>query len=98
MDPDIRKELDELKALVVDNHRMLRAMRRDAWFGFVGKLITWALVIVIPAYLYVQYLAPLMQTMEAYAPHTATSTPSGPFGLPSSAQLRNLLDSVKAGR
>lgn len=98
MDPDIRRELDEVKALVTDNHRMLRAMRRDAWFGFVGKLITWALIIVIPAYLYVQYLGPLMKSMESLVPHTGTSTPSGPFGLPSSAQLKDLINSVKAGK
>src|SRR3989344_5836388 len=37
MDPELKKEIAEIHALAKDNHRMLRAIRRDQWLGFFGK-------------------------------------------------------------
>lgn len=46
--------------LVRENNRMLKAMRRDAFIGGVFKLIVWAAFIIIPLWLYMQYLAPTL--------------------------------------
>ncbi len=91
LDPEIKQELDALHALAKDNHRMLRAMRRDQWIGFVGKVVMWVLVLALPIYLYQHYLEPIYSALSA---GHASSTP-GFFGLPSSAELQNLLHSVQ---
>lgn len=92
IDPEVKQELDALHALMKDNHRMLRAMRRDQWLTFIGRLIIWFVVLAVPFYLYQHYLEPIY---SAIAPGHATSTTSGFFGLPSSAELQNLVHSVQ---
>ena len=56
-------KLDELLRLTKDNNHMLHAMRRNAWLGGIFKLIVWAAFIIVPFWLYMQYLAPIMQQM-----------------------------------
>ncbi len=46
--------------LARENNRMLKAMRRNAFIGGVFKLLVWAAFIVIPLWLYIQYLAPTL--------------------------------------
>ena len=58
MDSEIRQQLEEIHALAKDNHRMLRAIRRAQWFNFFSSVVFWLAVLVIPLYLYQQYLAP----------------------------------------
>ncbi|TSC86435.1 MAG: hypothetical protein G01um10148_421 [Parcubacteria group bacterium Gr01-1014_8] len=41
---------------------MLHAMRRNAWLGGIFKVLLWAGLIIIPFWLYMQYLAPVMQS------------------------------------
>jgi len=41
MDPEMKRQLEEIHALAKDTNRMLHAMRRDYWLGLVGKLIFW---------------------------------------------------------
>ena len=65
MDPELKSLLTENLALTKDNHRMLRAMRRDAWFGFVGKIIFWVALIVIPLYFLQPYLT-MLPTAEQF--------------------------------
>lgn len=86
--------LEENLALSKDNHRMLRAIRRDQWLSFIGKLIFWAIVLALPFYFYQQYLQPLVGQFSAM---TGTAT-SGPFGMPTSADVQKLLESFKAGQ
>ncbi len=93
MDPDLRKELDEIHALTRDNHRMLRAIRRDQWLGFIGRVVVWIIVFALPLYLYQQYLQPLVAKFSA----TTGMTTSGPFGFPTSAEVQKLINSFKAG-
>ena len=90
MDPELRRTLEELHALAKDNHRMLRAIRRDQWFGFIGKIIIWVLVLALPLFLYQHYLEPLI---EKFAPASAATTANA-FGLPTTADLQKLLKSV----
>lgn len=56
-------KLDELIRLTKENNRMLRAMRRSAFLGGLFKFILWALFIIVPLWLYMQYLAPVMNSM-----------------------------------
>lgn len=96
MDPEIKKELEEIHALARDNHQMLRAIRRDQWLGFIGRIIVWAIVLALPLYLYQQYLQPIV---SKFYPTTSTSTSStsGPFGFPTSAEVQKLINSYKTG-
>lgn len=94
MDYEEKHLLEENLVLTKDNHRMLRAIRRDQWLSFIGKLIFWAIVLALPLYLYQQYLQPLV---EQFSTITGTAT-SGPFGLPTSADLQKLINSFQAGQ
>ena len=64
MDMDHEAVQETLK-LTRDNNRMLHSMRRDAFLGGIFKILMWAAFIVVPAYLYYLYLAPVMQQMIA---------------------------------
>lgn len=93
MDPELKRMLEETRALVKDNHQMLRTIRRHQWYGFIGKIIVWIVVLIVPLYLYQQYLQPLVAMFSS-----ASSTPtSGIFGFPTSAELQKLINSYKAG-
>ena len=96
MDPEMRRVLDETHALAKDNHRMLRAIRRDQWLGFVGKIIVWVIVLVLPLYLYQQYLGPLVSRFSVLS-GIATSSQSV-LGLPTTADLQKLINSYRAGK
>jgi hypothetical protein len=94
MDPDTQRQLDEIQVLAKDNNRMLHAIRRDQWFGFVGRLIFWAIVLALPFYLYQQYLQPIIgKVTEA----TGIKT-SGVLGLPTSAEVQKLINSFTVGK
>ena len=94
MDPELKKEIAEIHALAKDNHRMLRAIRRDQWLGVFGKVVFWVIIVVLPLYLYQQYLQPLVAKFQT----TQGASTSGPFGLPTSAELQKLINSYTAGQ
>lgn len=56
-------KLDDILRLTKENNRMLHAMRRNAFLGGVFKFVMWAAFVIIPLWLYMQYLAPVMQDM-----------------------------------
>lgn len=93
MEPELRRALDELHALTKDNHRMLRAIRREYWFGVVGRIVIWVLVLALPLFLYQQYVGPVVSNYFS----AVGAKPSGPFGLPTSADIQKLLDSMNVG-
>lgn len=62
MDDLDRGELEQILKLTRENNRMLHAMRRNAWLGGIFKLVMWAALIIVPFWLYMQYLAPVMQS------------------------------------
>ena len=64
LDPEIKQLLEETKALVKDNHRMLRAIRREAWLGIIAKVIFWVVVIILPLYFLYPYLSTLPSAGE----------------------------------
>lgn len=91
MDPELKRLMEETRALAADSNRMLHAMRRAQWFGFFAKLLIWAIVLLLPLYLYQQYLQPLVGALSS-----GTSTPaSGPFGFPSQEQLQQFIGSYR---
>ena len=73
---------------------MLRAIRRDQWFGFIGRLIIWAIVLVLPLYFYQQYLRPIIGKVT----ETTGIKTSGAFGLPTSAEVQKLINSFTVGK
>jgi hypothetical protein len=92
MDPEMKRLLEENNALEKDNHRMLRAIRRSQWLGFIGKVVIWVIILALPLYLYQQYLQPVVERI-ATASGLSTTTTSGFLGLPSFNQLGNLINS-----
>lgn len=93
MDPELRRELDEIHALVKDNHDMLRAIRRGQWMSAFVKIIFWIFIIVTPLYLYQQYVQPMVAKFSAISGVPVT----GPFGLPTFAEMQKLINSSKVG-
>jgi Trk-type K+ transport system membrane component len=91
MDPELKQTLDQIHALTKDNHKMLRAIRRDQWFGFFGRIIIWLIVLALPLYLYQQYLQPLVSKFSA---NSGVST-SGLLGFPTAAEMQKLLNSFQ---
>ena len=61
MDDLDRTQLEQVLKLAKENNRMLHSMRRNAFLGGLFKFILWAAFIIIPFWLYMQYLAPVMQ-------------------------------------
>ena len=56
-------KLAEILRLTKENNRMLHKMRRNALFGSILKFVLWAAFILVPLWLYMQYLAPVMTSM-----------------------------------
>jgi hypothetical protein len=96
MDPELKKELDEIQALEKDNHRMLKTIRRGQWFSTFWTILVWALAISLPFYLYQQYLQPIVS--RYYVTSGTATTTTGMFGLPTFAQVQKLINSFKAGK
>lgn len=63
MDDLDRTQVEQILKLAKENNRMLHAMRRNAWIGGFVKLLMWAAFILLPLWLYMQYLAPIMGSM-----------------------------------
>jgi Ca2+/Na+ antiporter len=95
MDPEIRQQLEEIHALAKDNHRMLRAIRRGQWFNFFSSVVFWLAVLVIPLYLYQQYLAPTISKISEVT-GVSTTTTSSFLGLPTFTEIGNLVNSFEA--
>ncbi|MFA6408330.1 MAG: hypothetical protein WCW36_02590 [Candidatus Paceibacterota bacterium] len=94
MDPELRRELDEIHALVKDNHQMLRAIRRGQWVSAFMKVVFWIFIIAAPLYIYQQYLQPTVAKFSA-----ASGVPtSGFFGLPTFAEMQKLINSLQTGQ
>lgn len=58
-------KLDDILRLTRENNRMLHAMRRNAFIGGIVRFLVWIALIVIPLWLYMQYVAPVMQSTMA---------------------------------
>ena len=89
MDPELKQELDQIRALVKDNHDMLRALRRHQWWSFLTTVVFWIIVTVAPFYLYQQYVQPLLDKISG------TESATNGFQLPTSVDVQKLLNSLQ---
>ncbi len=60
---ELRELLEENIRLAKDNNHMLRSARRAARVGFVGRILFWIVMLGIPTYVYVTYLAPIVSSV-----------------------------------
>jgi len=97
MDSELRRALDEIHALTEDNHRMLRSIRRSQRLSLLSTIIVWVVVLALPLYLYQAYLAPIIAKISSLS-GVSTTTTSGFLGLPTSAELQNLIHSTSGGQ
>ena len=58
-------KLEDILRLTRENNRMLHAMRRNAFIGGIMRFVVWAVLIVLPLWLYMQYVAPVMESTLA---------------------------------
>lgn len=97
MNPEEKRILEETLSLARENHKMLRTMRRHAWFGLCFKILVWAVLILAPLYFYQKYLEPIMgQFQSATGGKTGTVAGTGLFGFPTSADIQKLIEQYKA--
>lgn len=59
-DPEMIRETYRLSQ---ENNKMLHSMRRNAFLGGILKLLIYAAIVIIPFWLYMQYLAPKVDRM-----------------------------------
>ena len=88
MDSD-QHTLEETYRLAKENNAMLHAMRRNAFWGGILKIIIYAAFILVPLWFYMQYLAPVMnQALEAMQKVEGT-------GANAQAQISSLQNIIK---
>jgi hypothetical protein len=93
MDPEIKHQLEELHALVRDNHHLLRAIRRHQLIMDFGKFFLWLALVIAAFFFYQVYVRPQVDAFQVNG-----VTTHGPFGLPTFADLEKLINSYKAGQ
>jgi hypothetical protein len=54
------ENLQEIYRLVKENNRMLHKMRRNAFWGGVLKFVMYGALVLVPLWLYMSYLAPIV--------------------------------------
>lgn len=80
MDPEVKRELEEIHALVRDTHTLLRTVRRHQILEFYGKWIIYLVLIFGGGYLIWQYVEPIISAaalsgsefeklLQAYGPY-----------------------------
>ena len=88
------EDIKELLRLTRDNNHLLHKMRRNAiWGGIIKFLVYTGLLVVLPAWAYITYLAPIVNSMNA-----AVQQMQG-TGAKASAQmsdLQNMLNKIKS--
>lgn len=95
MDPESKRLLEQNLTLAKENNHMLRAMRRNMWYGIIWRVIVWTVFILLPLYFYQEYLSPTVQRFQSFGSGNATTTSGGMFGFPSFAEIQKLLDSYQ---
>jgi hypothetical protein len=88
----VKQELAEIHALAKDTHRLARAVRRHQLVDTWGKIIIWVVILGGSAYWFKTYVQPLIAQFRV-----GNVAPSL-FGLPTSTDIQNLINSYKAGQ
>ena len=93
--PEKDKKLDEIYKLVRANNKMLRGMKRAAFWGTVLKLIIYAVLLGVPVYLYFTIFQPILaELLNAYAQLQETGAQIQETG----NQLRSVTDGLPLDR
>lgn len=92
---ELKKLLEENLAVAKDNNRLLREMRRNALLGLIAKTVLYLLLLGVPLLFLSSYIGPLMSAFTGQT--SPESLPTGLFGVPSEAQLNQILEQYKAG-
>lgn len=65
--PDHEELLKKTYNLALHNNKMLRSMKRAAFWGTVFKIVFWALMLGVPVYLYFTIFQPILaDLLETY--------------------------------
>lgn len=93
---DHEKELlEENLRISKENNRLLRAIRRDAWFGFFFRMIFWAIVLFAPIVLYFLFQPYIETFLSVYKGVSPEGNGSGGFTMPSAEDLKALQEFLK---
>jgi hypothetical protein len=84
----IEQQLQDLQELVEENNELIHKMQRQARWAFWGKLVLWLIIIGLP----IIFLGPIIHAILPYS----TSGSGSVFGLPSSDQVKALIDAYQA--
>ena len=95
MDPELKHLLEQTLALVKDNHRMLRAVRRHQIIDTFGKWILWLIVLVVAAYSDWVYLKPIVD--QLHIPGLSTTQLNG-YASSTTTPMGKLINYFKAGK
>ncbi|MDE1965813.1 MAG: hypothetical protein KGI41_01035 [Patescibacteria group bacterium] len=71
---DIEALIRQTHDLAKENNRMLHAIRRDAWISFIGRVIFWILIIIVPTYLAYLYIQPYLSSFTGGSTQSASGT------------------------
>lgn len=88
---DLEKLLEENLAVAKDNNRLLREMRRNAILGLIARVVIWLIVLGVPLFFLSAYLGPILEALSG-----SGELPTGLFGLPSEAQLQQLIEQYQS--
>lgn len=81
--------LQETYRLAKENNKMLRAMRRNAFWGGILKIIIYAVLLLAPLWFYMQYLSPIVdQALKTMQQVQGT-------GVKAEAQLNSFQEALK---
>ena len=82
--------LQDIFKMTKENNKMLHAMRRNAFIGGILRFVIWILLFVVaPYWIYMTYLAPVVQQMNA------TLTSFQGTGAKAQAQFGSLQETLK---
>ena len=66
--PDNDKKIDEIYNLVRSNNKMLRSIKRAAFWGAIFKIVLYVALLGIPVYLYFTIFQPILsEVLNAYS-------------------------------
>jgi len=86
----LETKLEDLSETAEENNELLRSIRTTLRWSFWGRLLIWVIVLALPFIV----LGPLLR---AVVPGISGTESKSVFGLPSSQEVRALMDAYKSG-
>lgn len=96
MEQDIRDLIKKNIELTEENNKLLRKMRRHALLGGLFKLLWIAAIIGVPVYLYINFLAPILdQVLSAAETVQGVGERVGGVGTEFQGKIQGVIDLFK---